>query len=99
MIQYILLIGVLLILLYLYSSQENFYMVQDAEFRGMNILGMGTEDESIPVSSILECRRLCEESKKCVGISYFKPNGACYLYSSGGVIPNDQGFMAGFKDY
>lgn len=69
----------------------------NTEFRGINLLGISSEDGVVHTQNMEECSQMCADSIECQGFSYFKPNGDCYLFGSGDVIPNDQGFAAGKK--
>jgi len=97
----ILLIIVLVITFYLFytflSSEKLTLIYDNTEFRGINLLGTTSQDGVFHTNSIEECNNICDQDNKCVGFSYFKPNGDCYIFGSGNVIPNDQGFAAGKK--
>src|SRR6185295_10252374 len=79
----ILLIIVLIIiafyLFYTFYRSENLtsptLIYDNAEFRGINLLGTSSQDGVIHTTCIEECNKICDQDSQCVGFSYFKPNG------------------------
>ena len=81
-------------------NKSRFVLFDNAEFRGINMLGVNTSDGVIPVNDISECQKKCGDYVECKGFSYWPTTletGNCYLFSSGNVIENCQGFKAGKK--
>lgn len=96
-------IALILISSYLFYTKEKFTMNNNFElynntvFRGINMFGIASDEGTILVSNINECQDICDRNKDCKGFTYFYPTQKCYIYSSGNVIPSDQGFQAGKK--
>ena len=74
-----------------YSEMDN------AEFRGINLLGVNSTDGFIPKKSVCECRQKCTENPQCKGYSYYWPGQRCYMFMSGNFVPKRPGFISGKK--
>ena len=94
---YIIIILIITILLFLSVKKENFIRRDNTEFRGINMLGINSEDGFIPANSEEQCMHKCSINEACRGYSYYVPGQRCYLFTTGGFIDNNQGFKAGLK--
>lgn len=96
---YLIIIAIILIVLYLCIKREGLTLIRkdNSEFRGINMLGVNSEDGFFPAGCEEECIHKCLINKDCKGYSYYVPGQRCYLFSTGNFIDNDQGFKAGMK--
>lgn len=71
--------------------------IKDAEFRGINMLGVNSTDGFIPKRSVCACREKCTENQQCKGYSYYWPGQRCYIFKSGDFVLGRPGFTSGKK--
>ena len=91
-------IPIIIIFVIFFKNNEKFSVFRHfdcAEFRGINSLS--NTDSSFAVNSLQECQDVCARNDDCVGYSYYKPGNSCFLFNSGNMIGNKQGFQAGVK--
>jgi hypothetical protein len=89
----------ILILILICYKQENFFVkFQNAEFRGINMLGLNSDSTSIPVKSPNECEQICNRNKSCLGFTFYYPGQKCYLFNTkGGFVPERPGYISGMR--
>jgi len=77
---------------------NRFLKIDNAEYRGINLLGVNSLDTHIATISDSQCQGLCDKYTECDGYSYYKPGNRCYLFSKGGFVYNRPGFISGMKN-
>jgi hypothetical protein len=83
------------------SSRENLEIVayqryDDTEFRGMNMMGVNSNDTHVAAASEKDCQGFCADNN-CRGYSYYEPGNRCYIYSSGGFVFGRKGYKSGLR--
>lgn len=81
------------------SSKETFVAYQrydDTEFRGMNMMGVNSNDTHVAAASEKDCQGFCADNN-CRGYSYYEPGNRCYIYSSGGFVFGRKGYKSGLR--
>jgi len=89
---------VVVLLVVFFANSEAFTVYKDSEFKGINMLGVNTNDVAFPAQSAQECEKICERNTGCNGYGFYEPAQKCYLYLSGGIVPNRPGFTAGIAE-
>ena len=74
-------------------SIQSFDLFPNTEMNGMNMLL--NEDGYFPAGCPGECADICLRNKECKGFGFYAPGNRCYIYSSGGLIPERPGFISG----
>ena len=93
---------VLIAVLYLMSGKELFSQTvfitrPNAEFRGINLLGLNSVDGHFACSNSEKCREVCGRNDTCKGYSFYHPGQRCYLFGSGNFVEDRPGFFSGKK--
>ena len=89
-------------IVYLVSNLELFTVPifikhSDAEFRGINLLGLNANDGHFAAADEALCQTVCARNAACKGYSYYQPGQRCYLFSTGDFVPERPGFFSGKK--
>ena len=94
----IVLVAAVFVYMFVVRNSENFE--EATEFRGINMMGVNSNDTFVPAQSVQECADICERNREngCKGFSYYWPGNRCYVYESGGMVPDRVGFTSGFID-
>lgn len=79
------------------KEKFGFTNYEEAEFRGMNLMGVNSLDTHIATSCEKDCENICSRNEDCVGYSYYSPGNRCYLYGSGGFVFGRKGYKSGMK--
>ena len=80
------------------SFRLNRFLENDnAEFRGLNMLGTLSNGLDFPCKSVDGCRAICNRNPECNGYSFYKPGNQCMMFTSGNVIKGRPGFYSGQK--
>lgn len=96
-------IFVVAVLLYLSTPakedflEAKFIEMNDTQFKGINLLGVNSNDTDIPCDNREECRFICASKEMCKGYSYYAPGQRCYIYGTGDFVQGMPGFQAGKK--
>ena len=93
---------VMIIVIYLLNGKELFttpvFTRQvNSEFRGINLLGVNSNDGHFACQKELSCAAVCDRNTECKGYSFYKTGQRCYLFGSGGFVPGRPGFFSGKK--
>lgn len=80
-----------------FENSPNFIEQENAEFRGINLLGDNSNDTYIATQTARECRDICQRNPECKGYSYYSPGQRCYMFMSGDFVANRPNFYAGKK--
>ena len=80
-----------------FNSKSQFMIVEDAEYRGINLLGVNSLDTHLGTVNEVDCKNICEGYTECDGYSFYKPGNRCYLFSRGGFVYNRKGYSSGMK--
>lgn len=78
-------------------SVQRYETYKDAEFRGINLMGVNSNDTFVGASCESECQNICARNDDCVGYAWYRPGNRCYLYGSGGFVFGRTGFNSGIK--
>lgn len=76
---------------------QKYVTVNNAEYRGLNLLGVNSLDTHIASISSKQCQDLCSSYTECDGYSFYEPGNRCYLFSKGGFVYDRKGFESGMK--
>lgn len=101
--RFIVAFAIFAVMVYLFTSyRENFLDAKfvefnDTQFKGINLLGLNSNDTDIPCRGRDECRFICASKEECVGYSYYAPGQRCYIYGSGDFVKGMPGYQAGKK--
>ena len=79
------------------GNAPNFIEEDNAEFRGINLLGVNTEDGHFACENTTVCREICQRNPECKGYSYYQPGQRCYMFTTGDFVPGRPGFFSGKK--
>ena len=80
-----------------FFTPQPFIEMADAEFRGINLLGVNSTDGNIPFETVVACRDMCERNSECKGYSFYHPGQRCFMFMSGDFVPQRPGFYSGKK--
>lgn len=98
---YCLLLAVVLMLILTntegFANGPNFIEQENTEFRGINLLGVNSDDTHFATQTSGECRDVCQRNPECKGFSFYQPGQRCYMFMSGDFVPNRPGFYSGKK--
>ena len=105
MIIYIVYIILVLYVLYLLNlnnelftaNTPNFIQMDNAEFRGINMLGDNSDDGHFATDSQISCQEICQRNPECYGYSYYTPGQRCYMFTTGDFVSGRPGFKSGKK--
>ena len=91
----------IIVILCVQSIKESFTCAfsrkSNTEFKGINMLGLNSDDGYIPCRNPLDCEAICARNEDCKGYSFYHPGQRCYIFGSGGFVENRPGFYAGIK--
>ncbi|KKL73652.1 hypothetical protein LCGC14_2072760 [marine sediment metagenome] len=79
------------------SNTPNYIEADDTEFRGINLLGLNSDDAHFAAENVNVCREICQRNPECKGYSYYQPGQRCYMFSSGDFVRERPGFKSGKK--
>jgi hypothetical protein len=82
----------------LFCGNSKFNVIDCAEFKGINMLGVNSNDAYIPTVSYKQCEDICDRNKDCKGCAWYKTGQRCYIYFSGGFVPDRSEFISGMKE-
>jgi hypothetical protein len=98
MVYLILGICIVVLIYYLIAKKEAFILAPNAEFRGLNMFGLNSVDSHFPATSEAECQKFCADAEHCKGYSFYWPGQRCYVFASGGFVPDRPGYLSGMKN-
>lgn len=75
----------------------NYVKMDNAEFRGINLLGLNSSDAHFAADSEQVCGSVCARNPECRGYSWYQPGQRCYMFSSGDFVANRPGYRSGKK--
>ncbi len=79
------------------SNSANFIEEENSEFRGINLLGLNSDDGHFASQNADVCRELCQRNPECKGYSFYKPGQRCYMFTTGDFVGGRPGFYSGKK--
>lgn len=98
----ILAVILVLVIVYYYRAEPftntvTFERRNDAQFQGINLLGINSNDSAIGVNSVDKCEEICRNNPGCLGYTYYAPGQSCFLMTTGGFVDNRPGYQSGVK--
>ena len=81
----------------LFTKTAEFQEQDNTEFRGINLLGVNSDDGHFAAQDSRVCRDICDRNPECKGYSFYKPGQRCYMFMSGDFVAGRPGFYSGKK--